>query len=436
MPNGFTNPEELHTTGDLLLDSLIVNTSSGAQFDLLPFVENIDIFEDLYANAISGAITLVESANLIQNIPLLGQETVDISFKTAGSLTKLQYRVSVYKISERIQTTDRGLLYKLHFTSVEFLRNFTNKFSKAMTGTPSELVDKIFRLYLKTPGGQNLNKIEASSPSMKMVVPFWEPLKTINWLGDRTQSAVNANQAGFLFFQTIRNGYYFVSLAGLLSSAPVIGYTAYPKGFRPPTDIVGNRDVVKEFTNAYSYKIDSSCDRLAQITTGTFGSTTVAYDPVFRAFSSKVYSYKNSFQSAPHLNQNPILPAIETLSNGALSTLHRRTRHSFAFDGILDNTRSPDYTSARNSIIKQLQDTIIRVSLPGDSRRQAGDVVYLEVPSNQAIAPDDDWIDRRLTGNYLITAIHHNITKINYSMDLEVAKDSFVRPYPTIKTIG
>ena len=50
------------------------------------------MYESIYNNAVTAKLTIVDDNNILSNLPILGQEIIDIKIKTAGleelSITK------------------------------------------------------------------------------------------------------------------------------------------------------------------------------------------------------------------------------------------------------------------------------------------------------------------------------------------------------------
>jgi hypothetical protein len=67
------------------------------------------------------------------------------------------------------------------------------------------------------------------------------------------------------------------------------------------------------------------------------------------------------------------------------------------------------------------------ISVPGDPRRKVGDVITLELPEEAGDVDDTrpEKANRYYYGNHLVIAIKHHISYTSYTMDMELARDSF-----------
>ena len=155
-------------------------------FDVQRLLVQINLFEDLYSNTLSGSITLVDAVNLIGNAPFVGQEQFKLVFETPGfpSAKKLDLEFDIYKISDR-NTGYTGDLahatqtYTLHFVSSAYFANKQNRIRQAYTNlTISDMV--------KTIGYQIGIEIatEPTSGSQSFIITGCNHSYAITWLAN------------------------------------------------------------------------------------------------------------------------------------------------------------------------------------------------------------------------------------------------------------
>ena len=133
----------------------LVSYANGKEMNITKMWDDIEIFEDMYTNCLSGNITLIDSLNLIYHFSICGREKLIITFKTPyfdtlyGD-TAITRTFRVYKISERAPTeNDKAIRYILHFVSEEFVKSQQVKISKSYSGRVDEMVKKVYDEYLK-----------------------------------------------------------------------------------------------------------------------------------------------------------------------------------------------------------------------------------------------------------------------------------------------
>ena len=61
---------------------LTLHSSSGVVVDLSKSAMEVNLFEDVFKNSMSGSIITYDTENLIMNMPVIGQEFVTLRLKT------------------------------------------------------------------------------------------------------------------------------------------------------------------------------------------------------------------------------------------------------------------------------------------------------------------------------------------------------------------
>jgi hypothetical protein len=72
--------------------------------------------------------------------------------------------------------------------------------------------------------------------------------------------------------------------------------------------------------------------------------------------------------------------------------------------------------------ISELRSNVVKFTIPGDTNIFAGDVIEILLPSTTG---ESEEMDMYMSGNFLITAIHHKINNAGYEMTIECYKDGF-----------
>ena len=116
----------LQYAGEFTLDACDITTSSGETFNLKGSVMEINIFEDIYLNSLSGTIALFDTQNFLSRSFIRGQDTLYILITTPSISDdpekKIEGYFSVNKIDIQQEISSKGLLYQLSFVSNEFFK--------------------------------------------------------------------------------------------------------------------------------------------------------------------------------------------------------------------------------------------------------------------------------------------------------------------------
>ena len=80
----------------------------------------------------------------------------------------------------------------------------------------------------------------------------------------------------------------------------------------------------------------------------------------------------------------------------------------------------------RNSLLTQMNQWKIYIDVAGRSDIEVGRLVNFLYPKMKT--SDKFEIDPQMSGLYMVTAVKHAVTRQEYTMTLELTKDSFMEP--------
>lgn len=433
--------EQLYQPGDYTLNEVSLTSFTGTVVSLNNLFTEINVYEDLFSNCLTGDIVLADGLNLINNMPITGFETLTLSWSTAGMNDTSQVitiSVAVYKISDRAQTADRQQTYVLHFCSPELLNNEKINISRSYNGTSEEIIGTILEDSLQS---DKTLTAEPSKYRQRVVVPRWKPLKLVNWLTERSISGVGA--ANYVFFETTR-GFKFVSVNDLVDPDREAKQNyIYQQSGLPNNSISGESNKNIDFRNITAFTIKETFNTLENIESGLYAGRLHTYDPVTKKYVKTEHSYDEGYGDRNHLegsfraggNTTQFMPRVRD-DLGALLTEHNEANskyyplHTNLFDDIKDQNAS-EWLLQRDSQMSELDNIVIVAVAAGNSAIEVGDLINFTLPANE---PQDETrrIDEYLSGRFLITSIRHKITQDGYEQVLEFTKDSLAKALPSV----
>ena len=199
---GSQHPDTFDFAGDYNLNGIILQAHDGTGGKFLPngggvniqsLVQELNIYEGITQTAVYGTLVIVDSTNLIGNLPIQGTERLFFKLSTPGS-SELEHIVDaseqtghpfyVYKVSNKQQVKQGTLVYTIHFASREFMRNIRTKVSKAYSGKLSSMVQDIIS---DKEGLDSRKKLyyEETKNQDKIVMPNIPPFKAISLVAKR-----------------------------------------------------------------------------------------------------------------------------------------------------------------------------------------------------------------------------------------------------------
>ena len=126
IPKKVKTDEVLEVGGDYILRRLILHNYYGEKTDILPIVQELNIYESIYNNAITGTLVIGDTKNQIARLKIQGLERISFKVQTPGQ-TGLKDTIDfteesgdplhVYKITNRRMVTQTLMVYTIHFAS-------------------------------------------------------------------------------------------------------------------------------------------------------------------------------------------------------------------------------------------------------------------------------------------------------------------------------
>ena len=284
--------------------------------------QQMEIFEDIFSNVLKGTLTILDSQGLSELFPLIGDESLVVTFLTPGGegtsnrdITTsrdvveetIRQRFQIYDCIE-VGTQERAKIYKLFFISEEHILNMKKRVSKAFKGKEysrivKELVSEFYGAH-NAEFAKNLY-VENTLSEQNIIVPNWSPFQAINFCAMRALSAdiepqdqTNSSDplpprpvgALFFFYEKLGAGFFFESIESLIlkqkSSGRLPLYQYAPKLAQGKSG-----ELPVGYFHVEKFEVDTSFKTLENLMFGAFGSRLIAYDPIRMKYENIKYDY-------------------------------------------------------------------------------------------------------------------------------------------------
>lgn len=420
------------------LDSISLVTSlQNGVINMLPFMVELNLFEDIYSSTISGELVVSDALGLISNFRLNGTEFLQVTLrKSTGDNHPIQKNYRIYKISTRTTNESNAYeIYTINFCSEEFLLAEQYRVSKSFKGTEiSNIIKNILTKYVKVGIGAGTKPInvEDTLGTYDFILPNKKLFETINWLATYALPK-NGVGADMLFFEN-RDGYYFRSLQTLYSQKPYQTYKFDPKNI--------SNELNQQVSNVFNFEVLDFFDTLGGIVNGTFANRAITINPLTRTYKvDNDFNYASYFNQAKTLNDHP---AVNNYQNRHKKTLYDKPPTELEVGTlrmVTENTamkkdpyisKNPDAVANDINIRKYLPNRVaqialanytrIKITVAGDASLTVGKtIVFNTYEMNGTL---ERKLDPTYSGKYLITAVRHIVKNNSYITVLEMAKDS------------
>ena len=286
--------------------------------------EQLDIYEDLFSNVLRGTFTFVDNQGLAEKIPIIGDETLILSFSTPGAGSKqetvpddLETGTASEEVFEQLfrvydcketTTGESSKIYKLFFVSPEYISSTKTKISKGYKG---KFYHQIVKDALKkvnkniSLSWRKKTYIERTGTPQNVIVPNWTPFQAINFCASRSLSSseedteIEASEKNqnpfapgslFVFYEKLGTGFFYESIETMIvkqsSKKRVPLYQYVPK-----TVGEGSTPIGVGFFGVEKFEFKSSFKALENLGFGMYGSKLIAYDPIRMKYDEVKYDY-------------------------------------------------------------------------------------------------------------------------------------------------
>ena len=358
------------------------NRKNKGYIDLKAVWSDLNIYEDVFASCLTGDITLTDGMGLMENVPIIGEETINIHVKTSGikrereeqttgpfkgSLSEgiINLKFRVYKISNLVKMNEGQWMYKLHLISEEAIINLKSKVAKSAldpaTLEPrriSATVKKIYQQYFKRgrkPTNVKKFFIEPTRNLTNIIIPNQTPFKAFNFLASRSVSAgKHAVGSSFVFYETVK-GFFFISMETLMAGGgtgyrsemgegdgkemeytvpeePIKEtYTVQPKKLFAKQDNLKN--VAIEMTAVDEYKFYSNFDVIKNLQEGMYSNRLLTHDLVRMKYDTLDFNYMHPENTEKIVTEDETTGATEVVDVKTLGAEQKNFHDNFTHLG-------------------------------------------------------------------------------------------------------
>ena len=423
----------MNQAGDYKLESIILHAASGP-VDIKGLMVELNIYESIHSPAVYGNIVIADTANHIQNMPIIGQEQIEFKLQIDDnpnneSIDFKRRTARVYKISDQVRTGERQQVYTLHFTTHEAIENQRVKVKSAFKGSADQITQQVLQNVLKT---RKSILVEQSTLPVKVIGNQMTPFDFIKGVLCKRASSVSYKGNGYLFFESHR-GYMFASYQRLWYRSP-------DQQVRPQEEYIvqpSKRDssIAEDMKSVLEYKIMKGQDALAAMNTGLLASKHFVYDVHKKKLQIFGDNYYSNFISTKHAADGMLFTTTPEKEDG--KTIFEFDDYaidtSFKDTGLYNDFPSDNHnnTHQANRFAHLSHDQIkAKVTVFGNTNLAAGDTINLRVPSYEPIDKTSTRVhDAYLSGRWLLTNVVHTVNSTRYTTTFDCVRDNVQIPY-------
>lgn len=406
-----------------------------------------------------GNIFMVDTVDFPTLLPMIGEETLGVSFTRqevsskennflGGQKPPIEFEMPIFRMYGKIQEggSRKRQTYTLDYcTRLPFLNINAKVFATFKGMKYSDMVKKIYENHLKEEGKYYKPLIvEETEGSADYHINNVKPIAAIRRIASKSVSA-EGNGTGYIFYEG-RDAYYFVTLGKLVQKEPMAKLRCELKhvtktsqdGRLGPKD----KDMARSLYNIDNYTRNENFDVLGSATNGEAVSSLLSIDPITRRFYYNEFDLrKEDNKGQSHWGQRkrlgdkkPWRDTNKMFINPRSNLMLMVTDHEWRQDEYISNKSDemPIHTPeeiilSKRSLGRQFDKHTISLTLSGDPTLEPGNVVEFAMPeilgTTKATQPEE--LDKWLQGKYLILAASHNIKGDEYHTHLTLVRDGF-----------
>ena len=447
---------EFSRSTDFKLQSFLITSHEGEEKNAKELIATIEYSESITSPFLMAKATLVDSAGLLNTLPIKGGEKVVFTVLVNGieGAEEITYEMVIWTLQNR-WTEQKKQVYTLGLISAEGITNEISQVTVGTTGNPYSIIGNCIKTDLKSSkelfGENSLFEVKML-PGLNRPFDFFGKLCTksvspqAKYQSGKTENTNETKEeikgsGGFFFWET-RKGFNFFAVDSLLAdeessfnsdklervawgSRPDEAYTERPGNVGDGGD---DRFTIKRAI------FSSEVNLMDTLRRGKLATKVAFFNHSTGGYSEYQYRLKDNYDNMTHLGGQDGLTKLpigldgKDLSDFPSRTLSVYIDHETWYnepgvaspepeDGAEDPTPYADwqkyFTVQSLSRYQLLQNQSCTVVIPGNAGILAGDLINIrlinKMPDAQVENPDGSGpYDPESSGEYLISEVTHS----------------------------
>lgn len=405
--------DDIEPGGYIIKKAELSNFDGSKVLQIGDLIDSIEIEENIVNVCISATISIIDSTNLIDSFPIIGEEILKLEIE--DFFGKLQeYDFHIYSV-DNLVTNDPGTLqvYVLKLFSKDFIKTEAFEINQSYRGKLSDSVKSIYDE--RFISGKTI-EIEETIGEHTVVVPSLTPIETILLMASKSLSDVYKS-SNYLFFER-KDKYFYGTHEKLFDE----GQETEKKYFYGTV----NADLESkpaQMRTIQSFSLNKRFNLLNEMRSGAAVSRVIKLDLATKTYENIDYKHYEKVDDYKHTD-SVIRDYHTTRFNEEFFAKENITNEYLVYQ---DSTRQDqfyqDITSQRYSTSYYLNAISMYIQLFGENDLNIGDMIRLELKDLSA-ANDVKDSHKTLSGLYMISNIKSVYDGDRWTMTVGLLKDS------------
>lgn len=403
--------------GQVEVTSIGLSSSSGVDVNIIDHIIEIELDEDIEKHFIAGRVRMNEYLNLIEALPIIGEEVLSINYKVAGepdSEREMLFRVT--HINDYSKPKSKQHTYDLTFISTEYFTNNQLSVDIASTKKVEDMISDMLKRYTNT---NKSFSAESTAAIQHITFPGTSVKDSIDYCVFRAQSEKYPDSL-YKFYETA-SGFKFKSLGDMAAQPQKITIEYFLQNL--PVD---SKTDTATFS-ATNYKILTKNDTARSMVNGGYRNNLLSFDPLIKKYKDTELDY--------FADEITKIDPKRSSSDFFKGTVAMQGSIDFALVGNLRASPRPKSTKVdkhpenyhkfflnRQMSRVRLNDLVVEITVPMTNFIEAGDIINFNVPNDSGVG-ESGAPDLYVSGKYLVTSLR-NIFNLERGVTILTCKKS------------
>jgi len=435
---------ETQHAGDYKIISFVVYSHKHEEsIDIVAHVDQLEIYENINLQYLTGTFIMKDDMRFYDGVAINGTEMIEITLESPeNDGNQIFKRFSIAEVVSTAKSADNIEALEIKIIENNCFNNNLMQINKAYTGTPNVIIAKILKDNLNID--VDMPAIEPFQKTIKVIIPFMTPFAAATWICSRMSTELGLPY--FLFAtlndkniqlksleEMLRNpawnrespyrfaAAYNQTTSGAASDKNAFNVGAY-SGYHKENVFAlmssGSTGGIRSITDAtsgqlinYSFDVDTLFQELSEMEI-----IDKDHEPVFHSkylFNGKPMNEYNTFNSHK-------IVANQTYND--IANIHEET-----------STGAYRLGACKNALRNMLMKSSINITVPGilymiGTNASIGRQIDFIYPANntndisQSTASDQDQIDKKRSGTYIIYTARHHFNNNQHNVDMSCVK--------------
>lgn len=395
--------------GHYVLTELVLEHEKG-EVNLFPVMVSMNLYESIVDGMMSGDLSVIDSINMAELIPLYGNEKIRIGFHTSGNeQNPVEFTGILYKVSPKHRITEHSTGYTINFCSPSSINSERTFVQHGYEGTADQIVSSIYSGYLAGEGDTKPLLTSSAKGTLKYAFGALTPIECIGIISQKAVSG--SGDHSYVFFENVHE-FVFKPLQELYTQQPVAAYS-----YQNASTYMNVDDRHEEqFESIQAIQMMDENSFMDRVMDGLHGSSHYHFDLVSKEYldgSDVHYSKAEWYNPSKSLGEKADMHAIDP----SLDVVY------LTYGGGPDSKMM--HRDAIESRMKRREAEMFKANITvfGDSKIRCGDVVDVFIPN---LNIDQENLKSVYSGKVLIGAVRHAFTQSQYLQTFLIQKDAYM----------